>query len=64
LGRPRRWKRGEFINWNMRIPADLAEAFNFIVDQMNKDSAAPLTYTDARLLAFQEFIERRPIRTE
>lgn len=64
LGRPRRWEKGEYVNWNMRIPVELADAFNFIVDQMNKTLASPLSYGDARLLAFQEFIERRPVRTE
>lgn len=64
LGRPRRWEKGEFVNWNMRIPVELAEAFNFIVDQINKSTASPLTYGDARLLAFQEFIERRPVKTK
>lgn len=62
LGRPRKWEKGEFVNWNMPVPIALAEAFNFVVDQMNKSLASPLNYGEARLLAFQEFIERRPVR--
>ena len=60
-GKKKKWVKGEYIHWNFPIPNDLAEAFNYIVDKMNESLAAPLSYTDARLLAVQEFIERRPI---
>ena len=60
-GKKPKWAKGEYVNWNFRIHKDLAEAFNFVVDRMNEKLASPLSYTDARLLAFQEFIERRPV---
>lgn len=60
-GRKKKWVKGEYLNWNFPVPLDLAEAFNFVVDRMNEKLAAPLSYHDARLLAVQEFIERRPI---
>lgn len=61
FGRPRKWFKGEFVNWNYKIPSELAEAFNITVDAMNVGMASPLSYLDAKLLALQEFIERRPI---
>jgi len=60
-GKKKKWNKGEYIHWNFPIPNDLAEAFRYIVDKMNEKLAAPLSYTDARLLAVQEFIERRPV---
>jgi predicted DNA-binding transcriptional regulator AlpA len=60
-GRPRIWHKGEYVNWNFPVPNDLAEAFKAVVDALNKTLTSPLTYNQAKLLAFEEFIERRPI---
>ena len=60
-GRPVKWVKGEFVTWNYKIPIDLAEAFKVVVDNMNKSLPVPIGLLDARCLAIQEFIERRPI---
>ena len=60
-GRPPKWVKGQYTTWNYKIPLDLAEAFKVVVDELNRSLPAPISYLDARLLALQEFVERRPI---
>ena len=60
-GRPRIWHKGEFVWWRFEVPNDLAEAFKIVVNHMNKSLSSPITYNDAKRLAIEEFIERRPI---
>jgi excisionase family DNA binding protein len=60
-GRPRKWVKGQYTTWNYKIPIDLAEAFKAVVGELNSSLPAPISYNDARLLALQEFVERRPI---
>ena len=60
-GRPVKWVKGEFVTWNYRLPIDLAEAFKVVVENMNKSLPVPIGLLDARCLAIQEFVERRPI---
>jgi hypothetical protein len=60
-GRPRIWFKGEYVWWRFEVPIDLAEAFKAVVKHMNKSLSSPLTFNDAKRLAIEEFIERRPI---
>ena len=60
-GRPKIWHKGEFVWWRFEVPIDLAEAFKIVVQHINKTLSSPLTYNDAKRLAIEEFIERRPI---
>jgi hypothetical protein len=60
-GRPKIWHKGEFVWWRFEVPIDLAEAFKMVVRHMNKSLSSPLTFNDAKRLAIEEFIERRPI---
>ncbi len=57
----KKWVKGEYVNWTCKVPNELAAAFKYVVDQMNKKMVSPMTYDDAKRLAFQEFIERRPV---
>jgi len=60
-GRPKIWFKGEFVWWRFEVPIDLAEAFKIVVKETNKTLSSPLTFNDAKRLAIEEFIERRPI---
>lgn len=60
-GRPKIWHKGEFVWWRFEVPLDLAEAFKIVVQHTNKTLSSPITYNDAKRLAIEEFIERRPI---
>ncbi|WP_133051074.1 hypothetical protein [Ruminiclostridium hungatei] len=59
-GRPKT-KPENCENWNDWIPKELATEFKRVVDNANK--AAPhmkISYRQARFIAYQEFIDRRP----
>jgi hypothetical protein len=59
-GRPKT-KPENCENWNDWIPKELATDFKRVVDNANK--AAPhmkISYRQARFIAYQEFIDRRP----
>jgi hypothetical protein len=60
-GRPKT-KPENCENWNDWIPKELAIAFKQVVDNANR--LAPhnhISYRQARFIAYQEFIERRPM---
>jgi len=59
-GRSKKWHSGEYVNWNFRIPKDLAFSFNALCEYLNSKVVTPLSLNDYRRLAIKEFIDRRP----
>ena len=51
----------DYDDMTERVFLKFAEAFKMVVQHMNKSLSSPLTFNDAKRLAIEEFIERRPI---
>lgn len=60
-GRPPRWVKGQYVNYNFRVPNDIDEQFKAICDYLNSQATMPIGYDDYKRLALREFIARRPL---
>lgn len=59
-GRPKT-KPEDCENWNDWIPKELAAEFKRVVDNANKTAPhMKISYRQARFIAYQEFVDRRP----
>jgi hypothetical protein len=56
----RTWVPGEYTTWTFKVPKTLTEKFKKICYNMNRESPVKLAVQQYRILAIQEFIDRRP----
>lgn len=63
-GRPKKWIEGEYKHFNLVIPVDLKERFEYALVVMNRNSFVKISKNDAMLLALEEFINRRLLTNE
>lgn len=60
-GRPRKWVKGEYKNFRIKIPLELGERLDYAVETANSMSAGvQMSKNDTILLAIEEFLQRRP----
>lgn len=59
-GRPRKFQRGEYINYNYQVSVETDKRFTAVCNAINQTLASPLSKGDYVRLALNEFIDRRP----